>query len=87
MTDDIDAKTVYIGAELSDVVVISKMKYEKYFDSCEKQFDGRAEQFGDLAEQFDEKRNAECGKKMAVCVNGILLLQGRMAIRPYDCTS
>jgi hypothetical protein len=32
MSGDDDGKTVYIGAELSDVVIISKVKREKYFD-------------------------------------------------------
>jgi hypothetical protein len=43
MTSGDGAKSVYIGAKLSDVVVISKVNREKYFDGCEKQFDDAAE--------------------------------------------
>jgi hypothetical protein len=36
MTGEDDAKTVYIGAELSDVVAITNGTREKQFNICEK---------------------------------------------------
>lgn len=36
MTGDYDAKSVCIVAELSDIVVITKVKREKHFNRCEK---------------------------------------------------
>ena len=60
MTGEDDAKTVYIGVELSDVVAITNGTCEKQFNICEKQFDGRkkppdgaADLFVDTAKQFD----------------------------------
>jgi len=55
MTGDDDAKTVYIGVELSDVVAITNSTREKQFNTCEKQFDGREKYFCDYAKYFDDR--------------------------------
>jgi hypothetical protein len=50
MTIDDNGKTVCIDAELSDVVVISKVKQEKYFD-----IDGKTSHIGAETSNTDAK--------------------------------